>query len=231
MIISSTDDTPPALPPKRDRRPINPPTKIQCNQSRNNGSVSSALSSVSSNQTKQDKDNEERIQLIVDDINQIVEKYTRELDDALRTKTKVRSSSIDHLLESKDASTLASVYHNSLDTLYETNVSKITKSIITKTTINNGQGMIDRKESCQVFNETDCSIYSQNGDFKTKKFILINRQKSNDDEPKDTVITTHVNQFNIPDDDRITNDPPPLPPKRKTGLYPKKNHKFIFYAF
>ena len=37
--------------------------------------------------TSQEQDNDERIQLIFDDINHIVENYTRELDDTLRSKS------------------------------------------------------------------------------------------------------------------------------------------------
>jgi hypothetical protein len=190
---------------------------IISNRFRSNGSTHSLSfsSSSSSNKIQQDKDNDERIQLIVDDINQIVEKYTRELDDALRAKTSNRSSSIDHLSEQ----ILPSPYrHSSIDTLYETNVSKIMKSTVTKTTINNGQGMIDKKESCQIYNETDCSIHSPNGNFKTQKLMIINRQKSNDDnEPPKITVTSRINQSNIPDNDNSNNDPPPLPPKRQTG--------------
>ncbi|CAF0731973.1 unnamed protein product [Rotaria sp. Silwood1] len=214
----STDDLAPALPPKRDKRPVNSLATILYNRSRNNGSTSSLLSSSTSNKTKQDKDNDERIQLIVDDINQIVEKYTRELDDALRTKTTSRSSSIDHLSEQNRSSISTSPYHHhSIDTLYETNVSKIMKSTITKTTINNGQGMIDKKESCEIYNETDCSVLSPKGNFKTQKFTLVNRQKSNDDDEQQKTIMTRIDQFNECDNDKTTNDPPPLPPKRKTA--------------
>src|SRR5262249_39548643 len=109
--------------------------------------------------------------------------------------------------------------HNSIDTLYETNVSKIMKSITTKTTVNNGQGIIDKKESCQIYNESDCSIHSPNGNFKTQKLTIINRQKSNDDnEPPKITVTSKTNHLNLSDNDNINNDPPPLPPKRKTGL-------------
>jgi hypothetical protein len=216
LSFSSIDELAPALPPKLDKRSVKSSATIISNRSRNNGSRNSLLFSTSSNKIKQDKDNDERIQLIVDDINQIVEKYTRELDDAVRAKTTTttRSPSIDHF------STLTSPYrHNSIDTLYETNVSKIMKSTITKTTINDGQGMIDKKESCQIYHETDCSIHSSNGDFKTQKFTIINRQQSNDDnEPPKITVTSRINQSNVPDIDNSTNDPPPLPPKRKTGL-------------
>jgi len=219
---STTDELAPALPPKLDKRSVKSSATITSNRSRNNGSTNSLLfssSSTSSNKIKQDKDNDERIQLIVDDINQTVEKYTRELDDAVRAKTTTRSPSIDHLSEQKHFSTLPSPYHhNSIDTLYETNVSKIMKSTITKTTINNGQGMIDKKESCQIYHETDCSIHSPNGDFKTQKFTIINRQQSNDDnEPPKITVTSRINQSNVPNIDNSINDPPPLPPKRKTG--------------
>ncbi len=221
MFISSTDDVAPTLPPKLEKRPVKSSSTTISSRSRSNGSINSLLfSTSSSNQIKQDKDNDERIQLIVDDINQIVEKYTRELDDALRAKTTLRSPSIDQLSEQNHSSILSSPYrHNSIDTLYETNVSKIMKSTTTKTTINNGLGIIDKKESCQIYNETDCSIHLPNGDFKTQKLTIINRQNSNDDnEPPKITVTSRINHFNLPHHDNITNNPPPLPPKRKTGL-------------
>lgn len=194
---------------------------IISNRSRNNGSINSLLFSSSSNKIKQENENDERIQLIVDDINQIVEKYTRELDDALRAKTTIRSPSIDHLSDSNHTSIQLSPHrHHSIDTLYETNVSKIMKSTITKTTINNGQGMIDKKESCQIYNETDCSIHSPNGDFKTQKFTFINRQQSNDNnEPPKITVTSRINQINLAANENPIHDPPPLPPKRKTGFF------------
>ena len=189
---------------------------ITSNRSRSNGSTNSLVLSSSSNKIKQDKDNDEHIQLIVNDINDIVEQYTRELDDALRTKTTpVRSPSIDFLSE-QNRSTYR---HNSIDTLYETNVSKIMKSTVTKTTVNNGQGIIDKKESCQIYNGTDCSIYSPKGDFKTQKFTFINRQKANDDNEQQKTIMS--SKSNISD-----NDPPPLPPKRQTGFF-LKNYRFF----
>jgi hypothetical protein len=210
-FFSSNDDLAPALPPKRDPRPVKSSATIISNRSRSNGSMNSLVLSSSSNKIKQDKDNDERIQLIVDDINQIVEKYTRELDDALRTKTAIRSSSIDHLSE-QNRSTYR---HNSIDTLYETNVSKIMKSTITKTTVNNGQGIINKKESCQIYDGTDCSIHSPNGNFKTQKLTFINRQKSDDDnEQQKTIMTSQINQLNVSE-----TDAPPLPPKRKTGFF------------
>ncbi len=195
---------------------------IISNRSRSNGSTNSLLfSSPSCNKLKQDKDNDERIQLIVDDINQIVEKYTRELDDALHAKTTtIRSSSIDHLSDKTQSSILISPYrHNSIDKLYETNVSKIMKSTITKTTIHNGHGMIDKKESSKIFNETDCSFHSPKGEFKTQKLTIIHHQKSNDDdnEPPKIIVNSRINQINLLDNENIINGPPPLPPKRKTG--------------
>ena len=228
-MFSSTDDLAPVLPPKRDKRPVSSSTTIISNRSRSNGSTNSLVFSSSSNLIKQEKDNDERIQLIVDDINQIVEKYTRELDDALRTKTAtIRSPSIDHLSEQNRSSLLSSssYRHNSIDTLYETQVSKIMKSTVIKTTINNGQGVIDKKESSEIYNETDCSIHSSQGDFTTQKFILINREKSKDDiEQEKIIMNSQINNpLNIPENDNITNDPPPLPPKRKTGL---QNYRFL----
>ena len=215
---SSTDDLAPALPPKQDKRPVNSSTTIISNRPRSNGSANSLQVSSSSNKLKQDNDNDERIQLIVDDINQIVEKYTRELDDALHTKT-TRSPSIDHLSEQNPSSISTSSHdHNSIDTLYEANVSKVMKSIVTKTTINNGQGLIDKKESCQIYNGTDCSIHSPKGHLKTQKFTFTNRQRSNDDEEQQKMImSSRINQLNVSDHENMTNDPPPLPPKTKTG--------------
>jgi len=220
-LFSSIDELIPALPPKLDKRSMKSSSTIISNRSRSNGSTNSLLfSSSSCNKLKQDKDNDERIQLIVDDINQIVEKYTRELDDALHAKTAVRSPSIDHLSDKNHSSILISPYrHHSIDALYETNVSKIMKSMVTKTTIHNGYGMIDKKESSKTFNETDCSIHSPKGDFKTQKLTIIHHQKSNDDdnEPPKIIVDSRINQINLLDNENIINDTPPLPPKRKTG--------------
>ena len=218
---SSTDNLVPALPPKRDKRPVKSSSTIISNRTRNNDNTNSLLiSSSSSNKLKHDKDNDDRIQLIVDDINQIVERYTRELDDALFTRTNVRSPSIDHLSET-NSSLLSTPSHrqNSLETFYETNVSKITKSTVTKTTINNGQGMIDKKESSEVLNETDCVIQSPKGDFKTQKLTIIRRQKTNDEEetPPEIIVNSRINHINLANNDNLVNEPPPLPPKRKTG--------------
>jgi hypothetical protein len=55
---------------------------ILSNTSRNTTSPTYSLFT-----TSQEQDNDERIQLIFDDINHIVENYTRELDDTLRSKT------------------------------------------------------------------------------------------------------------------------------------------------
>ncbi len=84
-------------------------TSIISNQSRTTTSSNSLLFSSS-----HEPNNDERIQLIVDDINHIVEKYTRELDDTLRTKTIVRSPSVDYI-------SISSCRQKSIDTLYETN--------------------------------------------------------------------------------------------------------------
>lgn len=224
LIFSSTDETGPALPPKLDRRPVKSSATIISNRSRSSGTDNSLLiSSFLPNKTKQDKDNDERIQLIVDDINQIVEKYTRELDDALHSKTNVRSPSIDHLVERKHSTIVSTPFrHNSIDTLYESNVSKLMKSTITKTTVNNGQGVIDRKESAQIYNGTDCSVHSPKGGFQTQNSTLVHRQQSNDEkEPTKVTVTSRVSHINISDNNNghIPNDPPPLPPKRKTGSY------------
>lgn len=218
---SSTDNLVPALPPKRDKRPVKSSSTIISNRTRTNDNTNSLLiSSSSPNKVKHDKDNDDRIQLIVDDINQIVERYTRELDDALFTKTNIRSPSIDHLSEKNSSIVSTSPYHqNSIDALYETNVSKITKSTVTKTTVDNGQGMIDKKELSEIFNETDCVIQSPKGDFKTQKLTIVRRQKTNDDEelPPEIIVNSRINHINLPENDNIINDPPPLPPKRQTG--------------
>jgi hypothetical protein len=221
FLFSFNDDSVPVLPPKRDKNPISSSTMIISKRSRSNGSTNSLLFTSSPNKIQPDKDNDECIQLIVDDINQIVEKYTRELDDAIRTKTANRSSSIDHLSNQNCSITLtSSCRHNrSIDTLYETQISKIMKSTITKTTINNGHGIIDKKESCQLYNETDCSIQLPKGNFQSQKFTLINREKLNDnDEQQKTIMTSQINQLNVSDNDHTIHDPPPLPPKRKTGF-------------
>ena len=208
---SSMDEFPPVLPPKRDKRPVSSSATIISNRSRSNDESKHSLilsSSTSSTKIKPERDNDACIQLIVDDINQIVEKYTRELDEALRTKTNVRSPSMDQL-----PSKPSLVPQNSSDTLFESQISKITKSTTTKTTVNDGQGNIDRKESSQVYNEMDCSIHSPKGDIQTQKFTLIHRQKSKDDnEQEKTIITSRLTPSNP-----VDNDPPPLPPKGKTG--------------
>jgi hypothetical protein len=152
--------------------------------------------------------------LIVNDINHIVEKYTRELDDALRMKKGTDSPSIEHLASktsSTDVSTLCQ--RSTMETLFESHVSKIMKSTTTKTTIDDGQGVIDRKESSQIYNETDCSIQSPKGNLHTQKFTFIHREKSKDDnEQEKTIVTSRIDQSNASD-----NDPPPLPLKRQTG--------------
>ena len=203
------DELPPVLPPKRDKRPVNSSAMIISHRSRSNDEskhslILSSSTSPSAAKGPADKDNDASIQLIVDDINQIVEKYTRELDEALRMKSNVRSPSMDKL---------PLVAQNSSETLFETQISKITKSTTTKTTVNDGQGNIDRKESSQTYNETDCSIHSPKGEIQTQKFTLIHREKSKDDnEQEKSIVTSRVNQSNPAE-----SDPPPLPPKRKTG--------------
>lgn len=90
-------------------------TSIVSNRSRNTKSPSPyyLLSS-------QERTNEDCIQSIVNDINHIVEKYTRELDDTLYKKSTIRSSSIDHISQQKHHSSIGSSYrHNSMDILYE----------------------------------------------------------------------------------------------------------------
>ncbi|UJR25198.1 hypothetical protein I4U23_006551 [Adineta vaga] len=210
----NSDESVPVLPPKRDKPSISSSTTITSNRIRTNGSTHSVPTKID-----QDKDNDQCIQLIVDDINQIVEKYTRELDDAIRTKTTVRSPSIEHLSNSNCSITMTTpVRHHSIDTLYETQISKIMKSTITKTTIKTGHEIIDQKQSCQLYNETDCSIQSPNGHFQTQKFTFSNREKINDeDEQEKSFVTSQLRQLNIPKNEDINNEPPPLPPKRKTA--------------
>jgi hypothetical protein len=112
------NDSLPALPPKREKRPVSSSASIISNRSRNTGSPNSILFTSS-----HEHENEERIQLIVDDINHIVEKYTRELDDALRAKTTIRSPSTDYISQ-QNHSSISSCRRNSIDTLYQTNSSK-----------------------------------------------------------------------------------------------------------
>ena len=76
----------------------------------------------------QDEDNDKQIQSIVDDINHIIEDYTRELDDALRTtKTKAQSSSIDQRNQP---------YHLPI---ISSNVPSFTKSSKIRTHLSNGE--------------------------------------------------------------------------------------------
>lgn len=73
--INSLDDSSVHLyPSKRDKRPVSSSASIISN-------TSVRFFSTSNEQT-----NDERIQSIFDDINHIVENYTRELDDTLRGK-------------------------------------------------------------------------------------------------------------------------------------------------
>jgi hypothetical protein len=115
---SSIDDSVPALPPKREKRPVSSSGSIISNRSQNTASPNSLLFS-----SPQEQDNDERIQLIVDDINHIIENYTRELDDALQKKTTIRSPSIDYISQ-QNHSAIASCRYNSIDTLYGTHLSK-----------------------------------------------------------------------------------------------------------
>jgi hypothetical protein len=68
-------------------------TSIISNPSRNATSSTYSLFA-----TPQEQDNDERIQSIFEDINNIVENYTRELDDTLRLSS-YRKNSIDTLTE------------------------------------------------------------------------------------------------------------------------------------
>jgi hypothetical protein len=134
------------------------------NRSRNTESPYSLLQSSTSNLTKQEQNNAERIQLIVDDINNIVEKCTRELDDTLCSKTSIRSPSIDYISH-QNRSFISS---NSLDALCQSKI----------------------KTFKQTNDKSDYCIHSSKDEF--------------------------INQFNKLS---ITNDPPPLPPKRQTGYF------------
>ena len=125
LSFQSIDDSVPALPPKREKRLINSLTRTVSHRSRSDESPSSSSLSASSNPLKQEQENDQRIQSIVDDINHIVENYTRELDDALRQKTNIRSPSIDHISE-HSRSSISSCRHHSIDTLSKTgHVSKL----------------------------------------------------------------------------------------------------------
>ncbi|CAF0854921.1 unnamed protein product [Rotaria sp. Silwood1] len=102
------------LPIKREKRSVSSSASILSNQSHNTASPNSLLFPSS-----QEQNNDECIQLIVDDINQIVERYTRELDDALRTKTTIRSPSIDYIPQ-QNHSSISPRRQNSIDVLCET---------------------------------------------------------------------------------------------------------------
>ncbi|CAF1172681.1 unnamed protein product [Adineta ricciae] len=110
---NSLEESIPHLPPKREKRPVSSTASITSTRSRINASPSSFLSPPS-----YDFNNEERIQLIVDDINQIIKKYTRELDDAVRAKTTIRSPSSDYISQ-QSHSYLSSCRRNSIDTIFE----------------------------------------------------------------------------------------------------------------
>jgi hypothetical protein len=85
-LFSSVDDTSaPALPPKRDQRTIDLSSKVRSISCRTH-SVDVSPVDMSGKQDN-DNDNDEQIQSIVDDINHIIEDYTRELDDALSSAT------------------------------------------------------------------------------------------------------------------------------------------------
>ncbi|CAF3900221.1 unnamed protein product [Rotaria sp. Silwood2] len=111
-INTSIDNFVPTLSIKREKRSVSSSASMLSNRSRNTASPNSLLFPSS-----QEQNNDECIQLIVDDINQIVEKYTRELDEALRTKTTIRSPSIDYISQQNHLS-ISSCRHNSFDVLY-----------------------------------------------------------------------------------------------------------------
>ncbi|UJR23689.1 hypothetical protein I4U23_026671 [Adineta vaga] len=110
---NSMEDSLPTLPPKREKRPVSSTASIISTRSRNNASPNSLLYPPA-----YEFNNEERIQLIVDDINQIIEKYTRELDDAVRAKTTIRSPSSDYISQ-QNHSYLSSCRRNSIDAIYD----------------------------------------------------------------------------------------------------------------
>lgn len=118
--------------------------------------------------------------------------------------------------------------HHSIDALYETQISRIMKSTVTKTSVNNGHGITDRKQSCQLYNETDCYVQSPNGNFHTQKFTLVDREKVNDeDEQQRSFAASQFKQLPATaKNDDILNEPPPLPPKRKTGPYRCSEQEF-----
>ena len=100
MFYSSIDDSVPALPPKREKRPVSSSGSIISNRSQNYWKSKFYIIFI----ITQEQDNDERIQLIVDDINHIIEKYTRELDDALHKKTTIRSPSTDYISQPNHSS-------------------------------------------------------------------------------------------------------------------------------
>ena len=140
------DDSVPTLPPKREKRPVSSSASIVSNRSRNTGSPNSLLFASS-----HEYDNEERIQLIVDDINDIVEKYTRELDDALRAKTAVRSPSTDYISQ-RSHSSISSCRRNSIDSLSTTQLSKHS---LKDNFANQQNTFIDIKEHCEMKSTND----------------------------------------------------------------------------
>ena len=107
-----------ALSLKREKRcSVNSSNFIISDQSRNMTSSTSLLFSSS-----KELNNDEHIQSIVNDINRIIERYTRELDDTLHKKPKTCSSSPNHMSEQSHSSR-SSRYYNTIDTLHETQYS------------------------------------------------------------------------------------------------------------
>ncbi|CAF4074659.1 unnamed protein product, partial [Rotaria magnacalcarata] len=116
-VNNYVDNFAPTLPLKREKRSVSSSASILSNRSRNTTSPNSYLFLSS-----QEQSNDECIQSIVDDINHIVENYTRELDDDLCTKSTVLSSSIDYISQPNHLS-ISACRHNSTNVLYETKYS------------------------------------------------------------------------------------------------------------
>lgn len=154
FIFSSIENLIPTLPVRREKRSVSSSASIVSNRSHNTASSTSLLLPPSHEQT-----NDERIQLILDDINYIVEKYTRELDDNIYTKSAIRSPSTSYISQ-QNHSSISSCRHYSIDTLYDTK-------------------------------------HSLDNNYRTRQNALVN-------------INEHRTR-------NVTNDPPPLPPKRQIG--------------
>lgn len=82
---SSFDESAPILPPKREKRSVNSSSRSRIESIRLVPVVDASRQHQDQNH-EDENDNEKQIQLIVDDINHIIEDYTRELDAALLHK-------------------------------------------------------------------------------------------------------------------------------------------------